>query len=120
VTKDKTKLILKQETHDAYLKNIQIDPTALCPNTVWIFVDDMGYADPSGLGATAIQTPCLDQLAPKSDIKYTIPISLDNPSFAHTKHGPYLFDLWYRDWKRGLCCSILLFDNYVQILVGVG
>ena len=29
----------------------------------------------------------------RQDMKYIIPTCLDNPSFAHTKHGPYLFDL---------------------------
>ena len=65
MAKDKTKLILKQAAHDAYLKNIRIDPAAPRPNIVLVFVDDMGYADLSCFGATAIQTPCLDQLAQK-------------------------------------------------------
>lgn len=63
--KDKTKLILRQDAHDAYLKTIQIDKAAPRPNIVLVFVDDMGYADLSCFGATAIQTPCLDRIAQK-------------------------------------------------------
>ena len=29
----------------------------------------------------------------RQDMKYIIPTYLDNPAFAHAKHGPYLFDL---------------------------
>ena len=31
-----------------------------------------------------------------------------------------LFDLWYRDWKKGEYCSIRLFEDYIHILLGDG
>ncbi|HOM77278.1 MAG TPA: sulfatase-like hydrolase/transferase, partial [Anaerohalosphaeraceae bacterium] len=40
------------------------------PNILFIFVDDMGYADPSCYGNTKIQTPNIDRLA-RQGIQFT-------------------------------------------------
>ena len=39
------------------------DSTPAPPNVVLIFVDDMGYGDARGYGATSYATPTLDRLA---------------------------------------------------------
>ncbi|GDY19802.1 hypothetical protein LBMAG56_11470 [Verrucomicrobiota bacterium] len=40
-----------------------IQAAALKPNTVIIFIDDMGYADIGPFGATKQRTPNLDRMA---------------------------------------------------------
>jgi len=42
---------------------VQLLPAAQKPNVVLIYTDDLGYGDLSCYGATAIQTPHIDQLA---------------------------------------------------------
>ena len=57
--------------------------------------------------------PCLD---PYGDIPGGMPYSLtaeDYGTFLCT-----LFDLWYRDVKKGDACSIRQFENYLEMMLG--
>ena len=51
-------------------KNIAANSTAVRPNVIFIYADDLGYGDLSSYGATKISTPNIDQLA-NSGIRFT-------------------------------------------------
>ncbi len=55
------------------------------------------------------------------------PLGMERGKMAYSllpeEYGTFLcqlFDLWYRDWKRGEYCSIRLFEDYIHILLGDG
>ena len=67
-----TKQDIRIEAHHRYLDMIctQFSKTAIssphfcpAPNVILILTDDMGYADISAYGASAIHTPNIDRLA---------------------------------------------------------
>lgn len=58
--------------------------------------------------------PCLDPLEEEPGGR--------EYSLSAVQYGEFLktlFDLWYRDWKRGDALSIRQFDNYAQMLLGI-
>ncbi len=61
------------------------------PNIIFVFVDDMGYGDPSSFGNTKIQTPNMDRIA-KEGIKFTnfyVASPICSPSRVGVTTGQY-------------------------------
>ena len=66
------------------------------------------------LGLRFVQfIPCLDPLGePRGQHSF---------SLQPETYGRFLcrcFDLWYRDWKRGDYCSVRLFEDHINLLLG--
>ena len=57
--------------------------------------------------------PCLDPLT-DSDKRPTFSLTAEN----YEKFLCRIFDLWYRDWAQQDYCSVRLFEDYVNILLG--
>lgn len=57
--------------------------------------------------------PCLDPLGEEHGAMSYSLTAEDYGSFLCT-----LFDLWYRDAKAGTACSVLQFENYIEMLLG--
>jgi uncharacterized protein len=57
--------------------------------------------------------PCLDPL----DAQGSAPWSLDSTSYA--RFLMELFDLWYDDWKKGQYTSVRMFEDLVQMKIGL-
>ncbi len=63
------------------------------PNIVLIYMDDVGYGDPSSYGATAVQTPNIDRLA-RQGLRFTdahSPAATCTPSRYALMTGEYAF-----------------------------
>ena len=66
------------------------------------------------LGVPYLQMiPCLDPL----DAHGSAPWSLDSTSYARFLRE--LFDLWYEDWKKGQYTSVRMFEDLVQMKMGL-
>ncbi|MBQ1860851.1 MAG: anaerobic sulfatase maturase [Clostridia bacterium] len=66
------------------------------------------------LGVPYLQMiPCLDPL----DAQGSAPWSLDSTSYA--RFLMELFDLWYEDWKKGQYTSVRMFEDLVQMKMGL-
>jgi arylsulfatase A-like enzyme len=67
--RDKRKRACRRAQHDAYLAHVREliankEPnSSRPPNIIIVLMDDMGYADISAYGATALSTPNIDRLA---------------------------------------------------------
>lgn len=70
VTKKNVLLLLITAMVISLVGNAQTTHTINHPNIIFIYIDDMGYADLSCYGNTEIQTPNMDRLA-KEGIKFT-------------------------------------------------
>lgn len=99
------------------LQNHQVETNALCVVTgacakragrVYRSLKELGFAYLQFI-------PCLD------------PVGMERGGMPYSllpeDYGIFLcqlFDLWYRDWKKGEYCSIRLFEDYIHILLGDG
>lgn len=99
------------------LQSCQVETNALCVVTgACSKKAGRVYQSLRGLGFDYLQfIACLDPIGgARGGMAYSL-LPEDYGTFLCQ-----LFDLWYRDWKRGKYCSIRLFEDYVHILLGDG
>lgn len=98
------------------LRNAAIDVNLLCVLTKQAAaVPQDLYASLKSLHVPFLQfIPCLD---PLETARGSMPYSL-----LPQEYGKFLcdlFDVWYRDWEKGECISIRLFEDYLCLLLGL-